>query len=208
LQRARQQRLTSIEKQRLGTEPGPRKPLYTAPFSFQSFSIAEAPIKASPKGDLASGGTKMAEFKLVISDPKTGRSVQRDVKEDSAKPLIGLKLGDTFKGESIDLPGYEFKVTGGSDYAGFPMRADVQGQARKSITAVKGVGVKNKLRRPNPKKKGWRTMEGMRQKKTVAGNTIHAKTAQVNVKITKMGRDSIFPEKPAEGKKEAAPEKK
>jgi small subunit ribosomal protein S6e len=150
----------------------------------------------------------MAEFKLVISDPKTGRSVQKEIKDDSAKPLLGLKLGDTFKGESVDLPGYEFQITGGSDYAGFPMRSDVVGQARKRITAVKGVGVLNKLRKPNPKNKGWRTMEGMRQKKTVAGNTIHVKTAQVNVKITKMGRDNIFPEKAPEEKKEAAPAQK
>ncbi|MBU2561872.1 MAG: 30S ribosomal protein S6e [Nanoarchaeota archaeon] len=145
----------------------------------------------------------MAEFKLVISDPKTGKSVQREVKEDSAKRLIGLKIGDTVKGELIDLPGYEFKITGGSDYAGFPMRWDVQGPARKKITAVKGVGVHNKRHLPNPKKKGMRTMPGMRLKKTVAGNTVHAKTAQINLKILKQGRESIFPEAaPAEAKAE------
>ena len=69
----------------------------------------------------------MAEFKIVISDPKKGKSLQRELKDDAAKGLVGKKIGDTFKGELIDLPGYEFKITGGSDKAGFPMRWDVIG---------------------------------------------------------------------------------
>lgn len=145
----------------------------------------------------------MAEFKLVISDPKSGKSLQRDVKEDAANALLGKKIGEAFKGESIDLPGYEFIITGGSDASGFPMRWDVEGTGRKQITTVSGVGVKNKLRKPNPKKKGWRTINGMRLKKTVAGNTVHAKTAQVNLKITKMGREKLFEDAKPE---ETAPE--
>ncbi len=140
----------------------------------------------------------MAEFKIVISDPKSGKSLQKELKEDAAKPLIGKKIGEAFKGESIDMAGYEFVITGGSDAAGFPMRWDVAGTARKRITAVTGVGVNNKKRKPNPKKKGWRTMEGMRLKKTVAGNTIHAKIAQINLKVTKQGKDPLFEAKPAE----------
>ncbi|MBW2972057.1 30S ribosomal protein S6e [Candidatus Woesearchaeota archaeon] len=150
----------------------------------------------------------MAEFKLVISDPKSGKSLQKEVKDDNAKRLIGAKIGDTVKGELIDMPGYEFQITGGSDYAGFPMRWDVQGNARKRITAVKGVGVHNKRHLPNPKKKGMRTMAGMRLKKTVAGNTVHAKTAQINLKVTKQGREKLFAEEaPAAEAKEAKPEK-
>lgn len=149
----------------------------------------------------------MAEFKLVISDPKKGISVQKELKDNNAKVLVGKKIGEVVKGESIDFPGYEFQITGGSDSSGFPMRKDIEGSARKRITAVKGVGVKNKLRKPNPKKKGWRTIKGMRLKKNVAGNTIHEKTAQVNVKITKEGREPLFEEKPAEGSKETQDKK-
>ncbi|MBW2967507.1 hypothetical protein KY362_03400, partial [Candidatus Woesearchaeota archaeon] len=137
---------------------------------------------------------------------KTGKSVQREVKEAAADSLEGKKIGDTFKGESIDLPGYEFQVTGGSDASGFPMRFDVAGTQRKRITAVQGVGVKNKLRKPNPKKKGWRTIQGMRLKKTVAGNTIYAKTAQINLKVLKAGKENLFAaEEPATAEGEAAP---
>jgi len=147
----------------------------------------------------------MVEFKLVLSDPKSAKSIQRDLKEESTKVLIGKKIGDTVKGEVIGLPGYEFLVTGGSDASGFPMRRDVSGINRKRITAVKGIGVKNKLRKPNPKNKGWRTMQGMRLKKTVAGDTIHAKTAQVNMKVLKYGKEALFGEPAKEGASAESP---
>jgi ribosomal protein S6E (S10) len=57
----------------------------------------------------------MAEFKLTIADPKTGRCAQKTVEGDTAKAFIGQKIGDALKGETIDLTGYEFLITGGSD---------------------------------------------------------------------------------------------
>ena len=123
----------------------------------------------------------MVEFKAVISDPKTGLSVQREVKEPAAKPFLGLKIGDTVKGEVIDLQGYEFEVTGGSDFCGFPMRRDVPVVGRKRILAYSGVGVR----------KGEK---GMLQRKTVCGNTIHAKIVQINLKAVKIGNTDIFAE--------------
>lgn len=134
-------------------------------------------------------------LKVVISDPKTGRSVQKDVPNEGAQALFGLKIGDKVKGEVLDLTGYEFEITGGSDFAGFPMRRDVPGVVRKKILAVSGVGVKNKKKYRKKKKKGLRTMKGMRQRVSVAGNTIYAKTAQVNMKILKAGSADIFPPK-------------
>ena len=121
----------------------------------------------------------MAEFKVVISDPKTGLSVQREVKDPGAKAFLGLKIGDSIKGETIDLQGYEFEVTGGSDFCGFPMRKDVLGVGRKKILAYSGIGVRKQEK-------------GMLQRKTVCGNTIHAKIAQVNLKAVKVGQADIF----------------
>ena len=123
----------------------------------------------------------MAEFKLVISDPKTGLTLQREVKDPAAKSFLGLKIGDSVKGESIDLQGYEFEVTGGSDFCGFPMRKDVLGVGRKKILSYSGIGVK----------KGGK---GMLQRKTVCGNTIHAKIVQVNLKAVRTGSADIFAE--------------
>ncbi|MBI2137726.1 30S ribosomal protein S6e [Candidatus Woesearchaeota archaeon] len=132
----------------------------------------------------------MASFKIVISSPESGLSVQREIKDDAAKGFLGLKIGDAVKGELVDLQGYEFVLTGGSDFCGFPMRRDVVGVGRRKILAYEGVGVK-------------RGERGMLQRKTVCGNTVHAKTAQVNLKVIKGGKDNIF----AEAEKKASEKK-
>ncbi len=127
----------------------------------------------------------MVEFKLVISDPKTGRSVQRIAKDDTAKRFLGTKIGEIIKGETIDLAGYEFQITGGSDDCGFPMRKDIEGPGRVRILSGKTTGLYIKEK-------------GGRRRKTVVGNTVSSKTSQINLKITKYGKESIFPEKPKE----------
>ncbi|MBT3406337.1 30S ribosomal protein S6e [Candidatus Woesearchaeota archaeon] len=142
----------------------------------------------------------MAEFKLVIGDTKEGKSHKKELKDTDAQPLLGKKLGQTIKGELFDMTGYEFKITGGSDKAGFPMRSDVEGTQRKKILAIKGVGLNNKKKYRKKTKKGKRTMNGMRTRKTVAGNTISEITSQINLKVLKYGKD------PLEPKPEAAPE--
>ncbi|MBN1385435.1 30S ribosomal protein S6e [Candidatus Woesearchaeota archaeon] len=134
----------------------------------------------------------MADYKLVISDPKTGKSYQKEAKEPDSKSLSGLQIGDKVKGETIDMAGYEFEITGGSDFAGFPMRKDVKGILRKKILAVKGTGLAQKDK-------------GIRVKKLVAGNTISEKTAQINLKVIKYGKEPLEPkEEKAEEKKEPA----
>ncbi len=125
----------------------------------------------------------MAEFKIVLS--QNGRSKMIELKDDAASVLIGKKIGDLVNGEVFDLAGYEFKITGGSDNAGKPMRADVEGQGKTRILAVSGVGVKAKR-------------AGMRQRKLVAGNTIHELTSQINLNVEKAGKVSLFEEPAAE----------
>jgi len=105
--------------------------------------------------------------------------------------LWGKKIGDTLEGTSLGLEGYEFQVTGGSDYCGFPMRKDVTGPNRRRILAVKGIGLKQKA-------------PGIRVRKTVAGNTIHPKIHQVNLKVLKEGAEKLEPPKKEEKKEEAA----
>lgn len=147
----------------------------------------------------------MVEFKLVISDSKTGKTVQKVVSEQDSKGLYELKIGDTFKGELVGFTGYEFKITGGSDTGGFAMRQDVTGLRRVLIHAVEGVGLKKKAK-------------GVRQRKRVAPNNVSELTAQINCVIVKAGKTSLFEEaKPEEAtpakekkeeKKEAPAEKK
>ncbi len=128
-------------------------------------------------------------LKLNIGDPKSKRTIQAELDDQASAALKGKRLGDTFKGEAIDKPGYEFRITGGSDNAGFPMRNDVEGEGRKKILITHGVG--NRERR-----------KGMRLRRTLAGNTIGQNTVQVNVKVTKQGKQPLFEEKAAKEKKE------
>ena len=112
----------------------------------------------------------MVDFKIVISDPSTGKTYQKEVKDDDARKFMGLKIGDKLKGDFLELSNVEIEVTGGSDYCGFPMRKDVWGSGRKRILAVGGVGIRKREK-------------GIKKRKTVCGNTTHAKISQINVRV-------------------------
>jgi translation initiation factor IF-2 len=82
------------------------------------------------------------------------------------------------------------------------MRKDVAGSARKRILAVSGKGLKKKAK-------------GVRQRKAVAGNTLHSNISQINLKVLKVGKENLLKaaEKKegaegGEGKEEAPAEKK
>ena len=136
----------------------------------------------------------MAEFKIVISDPKSKKSYQKAV-DCQQSNLMGKKLGDKFKGDVLGLNGYEFEITGGSDKDGFPMRRDVEGAARKKILVTSGVGFHSKKK-------------GVRKRKSIRGNTISDAISQINTKIIAAGSTPI--EKllgKTEKKADAEPEK-
>ncbi|USN46054.1 MAG: 30S ribosomal protein S6e [Candidatus Woesearchaeota archaeon] len=135
-----------------------------------------------------------------MGEPKSGKTKTHTIAAENVKNVRGLKIGDKFKGELVDLPGYEFQITGGSDHCGFPMRSDVSGSKRKKLLLSSGVGIRSKRK-------------GLRLRKSIAGNEVFENTAQINVKVLKIGKENLFadpkPEEPApEEKKEATPEKK
>jgi small subunit ribosomal protein S6e len=113
-------------------------------------------------------------MKIVISDPKTGKSYQKEIDKNSEASFYQKKIGDTINGELIDLQGYQFKITGGSDTAGFPMRSDLKGPKRIKLLLTKGIGLRN-------------NEKGYREKKSVRGNTVSDETAQINTVIVKAG---------------------
>jgi len=131
----------------------------------------------------------MVSLKVVIG-LKDGTCVQKELAEEYSKELLGKSIGDEVSGDAIGFAGYSFHVTGGSDYCGFPMRKDIPGATRKRILAVSGIGIHKKAK-------------GIRQRKTVCGAMIHPKTAQVNMKITKEGKEPLKAA-PKEEKAEAA----
>ena len=131
------------------------------------------------------------QIQVNIGDPKNGKTYKKTIAEDDAKIFFGKKIGDNLKGELVQAPGYEFAIAGGSDYCGFPMRADVEGTLRKRILITSGIGL-----RP--------TRDGRRVRKAVAGNTVYTRTAQLNLKITKYGSQPL--EAPAQQEAPAASE--
>lgn len=111
----------------------------------------------------------MASFKVVIADPKTGKSTSVELKDQQAQPLVGLKIGDEVDGSLLGLQG-KIKITGGSDKAGFPMRFDISGGVKKYVLITRGTGFR--------KDAG----EGRKKRKLVRGNTITDEIYQLNAK--------------------------
>jgi small subunit ribosomal protein S6e len=122
----------------------------------------------------------MAELKIVVSDPKTGKSYQKALAENV---LIGKKLKQKIKGDELGLAGYELEITGGSDDSGFGMRSDMEGTLKRSAMLTSGVGIRDKVRKNKE--------QGIRLRRTVAANTIIDKTAQVNLKVIAYGPESL-----------------
>lgn len=121
---------------------------------------------------------KMVDIKINIANSKDGKTYKKDISAENTKPFFGLKIGDSIKGELLDMAGYEFVICGGSDKCGFPMRKDVMGSARKKILISNGVGLRTKRK-------------GMRVRKSIAGNTISDQTVQLNIKVTKVGKEPL-----------------
>ena len=111
---------------------------------------------------------RMAQFKVVISDPKTTKSEVLEVKDANAQALVGRKIGDVLDGATIGFSG-KIVITGGSDRAGFPMRADVLGGGKNYVLLSRGVGFRSKE-------------SGGKKRKLVRGGTITEEVYQVNAK--------------------------
>jgi len=112
----------------------------------------------------------MAKFKIVLSDPETGKAQKIELEESKATPLIGRKIGEIIDGTILGLSGYKIQITGGTDKDGFPMRPDIHGGVRRRVIISSGPGFK-------PKRKGER------RRKTLRGNVITEEIVQINMKI-------------------------
>jgi small subunit ribosomal protein S6e len=110
----------------------------------------------------------MAEFKLIVSDPKTRKSEVREVKDAGAQMLLGRKIGEIVDGAPMGLA-FKIQITGGSDRAGFPMRADVLGGGKNYVLLTSGVGFRS-------------GEKGAKKRKLLRGSQINEEIYQVNAK--------------------------
>ncbi|HEU0143385.1 MAG TPA: S6e family ribosomal protein, partial [Nitrososphaera sp.] len=87
----------------------------------------------------------MAQFKLIVSDRK-GKTIAQELKDRSAQPLLGAKVGSIVDSSIVGVAGGKLKITGGSDRSGTPMRADVHGGVKKYVLLSTGVGNRSEAR--------------------------------------------------------------
>ena len=117
----------------------------------------------------------MAEFKFVINDVKSGKTYQKALAEES---MIVKQIGDSIQGAVVGLEGYELQITGGTDFAGFPMKKDITGTGRKKALLSYGLGMRKRI-------------AGMKRRKTVCSNQVTEKTVQINLKVVKYGSKTL-----------------
>jgi small subunit ribosomal protein S6e len=133
----------------------------------------------------------MADFKLVVSDPKTGKAYNVDVAGAKSNKIIGKPIGSELEGDVAGLPGYKLVITGGTDKDGMPMRGDLPGQGRRRILLSGGVGY-------HP------VADGMRKRKLLRANEVTAELVQLNAKVVAYGDKTLDELVPKKEKKEGA----
>ncbi|GGP22163.1 30S ribosomal protein S6e [Thermocladium modestius] len=141
----------------------------------------------------------MPTFKLVISDPLSGRAKQVEVKDREAERLIGARIGDTVDAKllegAIQLPSeLKLKITGGSGFEGAPMLPHLQGPAKRYLLLSGPPGY-----RPSE--------EGGRRRKLVRGNTVSDQTVQINMVLvypSDWKGEPVIKEEPKKEEQEAA----
>jgi small subunit ribosomal protein S6e len=112
--------------------------------------------------------------------------LSQELRDRSAQPLLGSKIGDVLDSSVIGMNQGKIKITGGSDKSGTPMRQDIHGGVKKYVLLSKGVGMRN-------------ISEGTRIRKLIRGNMITEEIFQLNCRLL----DANLQEKIPESKNEA-----
>ncbi|WP_136690138.1 30S ribosomal protein S6e [Halorhabdus amylolytica] len=120
----------------------------------------------------------MADFTVAVADPEAGDTYQVEVEGQDANRFVGRELGDEVDGGAVGLDGFTLELTGGSDDAGRPLRADVRGTDLKSILLEGGTGF-------NPER------DGQRKRVTVRGREVSDMVRQLNVRIAEYGDGDV-----------------
>ncbi len=143
--------------------------------------------------------SRMAKFKIIISDPETGEARFTEVEGTRAVPLIGKKTGEMVEGSVVGTPGYKLQITGGSDKDGFPIRPNVHGGVRVNVILSEGIGFHSHRK-------------GERRRKTLRGNVITEDIVQINMKIVEKPKKAkgvkkakVKAKKPEKTEKEGGP---
>jgi small subunit ribosomal protein S6e len=133
----------------------------------------------------------MVEFKVVVSDPKSGRAYNVDASGGAAGAIVGKRIGDEIDAGTLGLAGYKILITGASDRTGISAKKGLPGAGRKKLLIAGGIGF-------HP------SMDGERRRKTLRSSEITQDFVQINAQVTTYGEktlDELFPK--VEGEKKA-----
>jgi len=118
------------------------------------------------------------DFRIVVSDPKSGKAYQVELKDPGAGKFLGKRIGDKIEGDVLGMPGYAVQITGGSDREGFPMRKDLPGTKRRTILLSRGTGY-------------HAAAEGKKKRKSIHGREVSSDIGQINVKVVEAGAKPV-----------------
>jgi small subunit ribosomal protein S6e len=134
----------------------------------------------------------MVEFKVVVSDPKSGRAYNVDASGGAAGAIVGKSIGDEIDAGTLGLAGYKILITGASDRTGITAKKGIPGAGRRKLLLAGGIGF-------HP------VMDGERRRKTIRSNEITQDFVQINTQVTAYGEktlDELFPKVEGEKKEE------
>ncbi|RLG85078.1 MAG: 30S ribosomal protein S6e [Thermoprotei archaeon] len=106
----------------------------------------------------------------TIGELFRAKAFQITVSGEDATVFIGKKIGDVVDASVVGIKGKKLLITGGSDFAGFPMIPTLPGTGKKALLLSRPPGF-------HPKERGER------RRKLVRGNTISDEIVQINTKL-------------------------
>ncbi|WIV67127.1 30S ribosomal protein S6e [Natrialbaceae archaeon AArc-T1-2] len=121
----------------------------------------------------------MASFTVVVGDPDSGMAHQLEADDQDANRFMGKSIGDEVDGGAVGLDGYTLEITGGSDDAGRPLNADVDGANLQEVLM-------------DERQTGYKPRrEGERRRITVRGGEVSDAVAQINAKVVDRGSADV-----------------
>lgn len=124
-------------------------------------------------------------MKLNISSARNGTTKAFEITEDQVRKggIVGKRLGAEVEGTVFgsQFQGYLFKVRGGADTEGFPMKYGVCAPARVSLLIKRGACGFG----------AWRGRSGERRRKAIRGDIVGEDIAVLNLEVVKKGDSDL-----------------
>ncbi|QPG76001.1 40S ribosomal protein S6 [Brettanomyces nanus] len=121
-------------------------------------------------------------MKLNIAYPVNGTQKSIEIDDDlKLRNFYDKRIGQEVEGDNLgdEFKGYVFKVTGGNDKQGFPMKQGVVAPSRVRLLFAKGYT-------------GYRPRRvGVRKRKSIRGCIVGSDLAALNLTVTKQGEKDI-----------------